>query len=411
MNNLGSSKDIFYFLTGAAGTGKTYTIKNEINRNPMFGLVTATTGIAAINIGGVTVNSVLGFYNDEDLYYKYKSGDILARLKKIKEIGYISLIIDEVSMLSSLALDILYNCVEELNSKNFYKLRLILVGDLLQLPPVNTQGVLEAESWKYFKVNLLKEVKRQSNSEFITALNSIRLGKKEEAAEYLIQSNVFLNEVDRNFKGTTLFSKNKEVDEYNNHRLNLINKPFQVYKRFVEGQASSDWKNIPEEVILKEDALVMLLANAYDYNDSEEENKFLNSEIRYANGDLGICKHLSRSGIIVELIRTGQQVLVQPITRYNEVFSGNIRKKIGRVTYLPVRLAYGSTLHKSQGLTLDNVQIDINSNFISKIPGALYVAISRARNIEGLKLVGNRDLFIKRCTIDKKISKFYEQYT
>jgi len=156
----------------------------------------------------------------------------------------------------------------------------------------------------------------------------------------------------------------------------------------------------------------MLLANSYEQigcTDREgEPDYFLNSSIRYANGDLGICRHLSQTGVIVELLRNKQEVLVQPIVRKYENFSSSKKKVLGRITYLPVKLAYGSTLHKSQGLTLDRVQIDINSNFLSKIQGALYVAISRARTTDGLRIVGSPEQFKRRCVINKDLVNFYK---
>jgi len=402
----------FTFLTGAAGTGKTFTIKKQIQRDPMYAIITATTGIAAVNTGGITLNSLLGFYNYEDLYYKYKDKQITERLRKIKDRGYLGVVIDEASMLGNNTLDILYNCFEEVNYHSAYEFHLTLVGDLLQLPPIKEDCIIKAQSWKYFKFKLLTDVKRQADVDFITCLNQIRLGNSEPAAEYLNSQNVFCNYIDKNFLGTTLFSTNKEVDAYNKFRLDLLNTKEQVYTSKIEGLASPDWKNIPQTITLKEGALVMLLANSYeqhDYTDCEgESNYFLNSSIRYANGDLGICKHISQTGVIVELLRNKQQVLVQPIVRKYENFSNSKKRVLGRITYLPVKLAYGSTLHKSQGLTLDRVQIDINSSFLSKIQGALYVALSRARTVDGLRIVGSPEQFKRRCVVNKDLVNFYK---
>jgi len=402
----------FIFLTGAAGTGKTFTVKKQIQRDPMYAIITATTGIAAVNIGGITLNSLLGFYNYEDLYYKYKDKQITKRLYEIKERGYLGVVIDEASMLGSNTLDILYNCFEEINYHSAYEFSLTLVGDLLQLPPIKEDYIIKAQSWEYFKVKLLTNVKRQTDIEFINCLNQVRLGNTEPAVYYLAKQNVFCNYLDKNFLGTTLFSTNKEVDEYNKFRLDLLNTKEQTYTSKIEGLASPDWKNIPQTITLKEGALVMLLANSYEQNDyidcGGEADYFLNSSIRYANGDLGICRHLSKTGVIVELLRNKQQVLVQPIVRKYESFSNSKKRVLGRITYLPIKIAYGSTLHKSQGLTLDRVQIDINSNFLSRIQGALYVALSRARTSAGLRIVGSPEQFKRRCIVNNDLVNFYK---
>jgi len=401
----------FIFLTGAAGTGKTFAIKKQIQRDPMYAIITATTGIAAVNIGGITLNSLLGFYNYEDLYYKYKDKQIIRRLRQIKNRGYLGVVIDEASMLGSNTLDILYNCFEEVNYYSAYEFHLTLVGDLLQLSPIKEDCIIKAQSWKYFKFKLLTDVKRQTDIDFITCLNQIRLGNPEPAADYLARQNVFYNSIDKNFLGTTLFTTNKEVDEYNKFRLDLLNTKEQIYTSKIEGLASPDWKNIPQTITLKEGALVMLLANAYEQDDystyEEDGDYFLNSSIRYANGDLGICRHLSQTGVIVELLRNNEQVLVQPIVRKYENFFNSKKRVLGRITYLPVKVAYGSTLHKSQGLTLDRVQIDINSSFLNKIQGALYVALSRARTADGLRIIGSPEQFKRRCVVNKDIVSFY----
>jgi ATP-dependent DNA helicase PIF1 len=402
----------FTFLTGAAGTGKTFTIKKQVQKDPMYAVITATTGIAAVNTGGITLNSLLGFYNYEDLYYKYKDKQITKRLQQIKERGYLGIVIDEASMLGNNTLDILYNCFEEINYHSAYEFNLTLVGDLLQLPPINEDYIIKAQSWEYFKIKLLTDIKRQTDIEFINCLNQIRLGNPEPAADYLAKQKIFHDYIDKNFLGTTLFSTNKEVDEYNKFRLDLLNTKERVYTNKIEGLASPDWKNIPKELTLKEGALVMLLANSYEQNDyidyGKENNYFLNSSIRYANGDLGICRHLGKTGVIVELIRNKQQVFVQPIVRKYESFSKSRKKVLGRITYLPIKVAYGSTLHKSQGLTLDRVQIDINSNFLNKIQGALYVALSRVRTVNGLRIIGNPEQFKRRCIVNKNLVNFYK---
>jgi ATP-dependent DNA helicase PIF1 len=169
---------------------------------------------------------------------------------------------------------------------------------------------------------------------------------------------------------------------------------------------------IPETLTLKVGALVMILAN--------RRTDMLPRRLLYVNGDLGTVVSVSTAGHpLVELQRSGEVVEVVPVTRQVKIPCDSARRKeliaeghldrvdgkweiAGAITYVPLRVAYASTVHKSQGLSLDSVQVNIRDPFF-RAPGMLYVALSRARTATGLRLVGSPQALIDRCVSDPKL--------
>jgi hypothetical protein len=205
------------FLTGAAGTGKTYHLRRQIDENPNWGLLTATTGIAAVNLGpGVTtINSALGYFDSDSLNDAYRSGWLERRLHSIAQ-QYRYLVIDESSMLSGRQLDLIYQATTAANSYGESPLSLFLTGDFCQLPPVSEPWAFEAECWPMFEANTtrLTKVERQSDPKFLEALTFLRSGRGAETAEILHSTGVFERHLDNDFAGTTILPTNAEVDGY-----------------------------------------------------------------------------------------------------------------------------------------------------------------------------------------------------
>lgn len=494
------------FLTGGAGTGKTYQIKKRMEEyeqehehsrtNRYYGVLAATTGIAAINLGDgtSTVNSVLRYFDTQSLKENYTSGKLHQALKEVaRKAGW--LIIDECSMMEAMQLDIIWDALTEINQQaevvEIGGLGLILTGDFCQLPPVANKDsfgkelpvkyCFDALCWKYFEqyTTKLTKVWRQSDSQFIKALESARRGDGAECAEILRQHNgvKFREEIDTNFDGTTIFSKNVEVDRLNQTRLrNLLHSDREeiIVKSFRWGKQRGEWKLIPEELHLCKDAYVMILAN-----DSRA------CGFRYANGSTGyvegwekvqgfsirlkdrfnreVCYNdvggeFEDKPLVVEINKICRQVKVkdhpQDISKpeyesYKEwkeshseeyesakqakflylqylrnltnrmkpktvdgKFKGDIyydyedgKWVVGEVYYYPLRLAYASTVHKSQGLTLDTVQIDFSNKFFGNASMG-YVALSRVRTAEGLRIVGSPRLLESRINISRKVLKW-----
>ncbi len=435
------------FITGQAGTGKTYEILQRMEAQPSWGKLCATTGIAAINLGGeaVTINSLLKFYDLESLKEKAASGLLDMSLHNVA-LEKQALVLDEVSMMSGEALDILYSAVDRVN-KNV-DLDLVLTGDFAQLPPIDASWAFQARCWPEFEKNTttLIEVHRQKNPTFLAAVNAARRGDGQASASFLHKAGVeFSRALDPDFSGTTIFGTNKRVDAYNAGRMAKIKKPELKASNYRWGKQLNEWtSNIPREIVLKESALVMLLAND-------------RPAFTYANGDLGKVVDNWETDIFtdpisffsVALDRSGVTVDIHRITRRNEVKtipegmyadsfeewpsmveamsatgvrrlipnpepepwkqayydSHRGRYVIGAVRYFPLRLAYSSTVHKTQGLSLDKVQIDVNGTFL-KEPAMTYVALSRVCRPEGLRIVGRENVYISRVKSAPEVSRW-----
>jgi hypothetical protein len=411
------------FITGAAGTGKTYQVREQIRNDPAEGLLCATTGIAGVNLGTVTINSQLRYFDTESMVNGFVSGRLVTRLAKIAH-SYRNLYIDEVSMMPAEQLDTLYQAVREANQrksvmkgKNPEGLGLVLVGDLCQLPPIKARWLFEAECWPEFDAETTRLEKnwRQGDEQFLRAINHLRAGEGADSATMLRSTTTeFSSALDLHFPGTTIMAKNDEVDRFNWQALQRVRgEKFVVNsKRWHVARPPGEWSHIPPRLELKIGAYVMILAN-----DTKEFN--------YANGDCGLIVGRDATRIQVRLARNDTVVDVGVITRSVHTvdpdecgaiaptptwgqphFDEQTEKYvIGAVQYLPLRLAWASTVHKSQGLTLDRVQLDLRNFFFSS-PAMTYVAVSRCRTPEGLRIVGTPELLANRCKIDPRVARW-----
>lgn len=444
----------FSALMGGAGCGKTYLARQLVEQLPGVELA-ATTGIAAINLGGTTVNSLLGYFDTASLQEAWMSGRLRARLGKLWQTGTKVIVLDEVSMLDGDQLTFLKQAIDETNTKEYVlksraqqeweaeagtpSLKLLLVGDFAQLPPVKAPFAFESPEWDAFGAHttVLTEIRRQSDADFIRALRAARVGDAKTVLEYF--GPTLQTTTADPYPGVTLLAKNESVDKYNWLRYSKLPGPEQVFLTQREGElrtewggppkASKDW-GIPERLPLKIGALVMILAN---------EKIPGTRDLLYVNGDLGeivefgtphrqeptpgspVVPRMTYPSVFVRLQRTGQVVEVDYIRRERlmpidagrrtelrqQGLQDRLREEgkkecVGWVEYLPVRLAYATTVHKSQGLSLDHVQVTLGDHFF-KTPGMLYVALSRARTPQGLRLVGSPTMLAERCTVHPKL--------
>jgi ATP-dependent DNA helicase PIF1 len=407
------------YTCGIAGSGKTYYWRERIAANPSDGILAATTGIASINLGTITLNSLLRFFDTDSLRDAYLNGSLVRRMKELRE-DYRRIVIDEVSMMDGAQLGILYRAALECNTflspLHAPPLGLTLVGDFAQLPPVRAKWAFESDEWWRFEAQTtrLTKVWRQGLGPFLDALNMTRSGDGGGAAELLSQSGLeWHSALDIQFDGTTIVSKNDQVDRYNGMALDrLPGATFQLSNRRW-GKQRGEWKQVPDRITLKDGAYVMLLSNRYD-----EEGDML-----YANGD---CGHIVGSGdsFCVRLVRTGEEVDVTRVIRdvgskdKPPHWSGptahgewcprahwmpDKRRFVeGQIELWPIRLAYASTIHKSQGLSLDKIQFDIREHFVGS-PAMLYTGMSRVRTLEGLRIVGQKERYIRQCNVDPKV--------
>jgi len=390
----------FHAILGAPGTGKSYFINEQSKNNPKWALKTSTTGISAVNIGCKTLHSTLGFYDTNSLIGLINSGDIFPTLEGIAS-HYEYLIIDEISMLEGMALDLIAGAIKIINKKNTLgrTLKLLVVGDPAQLPYVSTNvksvPFFQAKLWPEFEVHYLTEIKRQSDSDFIKVLHNIRLGEVNDEDIKWIKNNIgFHHEIDPKFKGLTFLGTNNIVDNYNYEKLSSIPQPPIILKNIREGRESSEWKHIPEQLTIKIGAKIILISNSYGQGN-------------YVNGDLGIVQDYleETQQVLVKVARTNRVEVIERITRDN--IKVGSKKILGKITYYPFKLGYYITVHRSQGLTLDSAQVRIFD--LARYSGALLVAMSRVPDYHNLRVVGGADAFKNCCKIDKKYKNFLLQ--
>lgn len=421
------------FICGCAGTGKTYGIKKAVATDPTYGVLSSTTGISAVNLGAITIHSLLRYSTTEVLKDHFLRGGLTRVMRDLAR-NYRRIIIDEISMSDGVQLDFWYRAAAEVNSRlpeGEPPLGITLVGDFAQLPPVKAKWAFEAECWPEFEQHTtrLDKVWRQDGGKFLDALNHTRSGNGFTARDLLTDAaglGAWNTMVDQEFEGTTILSKNDQVGRFNAIALDRVKEK----KFFVEsrrwGKQQPEWGEnfrthewgIPTRLELKVGAYVMVLANAADFS--------------YVNGDCGWVREWNpdEGSVEVELVRRpGETITIPKIIRevsYRDKPDGlgEVDKQgekswnttphyrrdhktwvMGQVEYLPVRLAYSTTVHKSQSLTLDRVQVDFRDRFVGS-PGMLYVALSRCRTLQGLRLVGHPDVFAQRCVVDEKVRRW-----
>lgn len=441
-------------IIGAAGTGKSFLLRQRIEANPQYALLSASTGIAAVNLGeGVTtVHSALGFFDIRSLREAAQRGQIKRKALELASRGKLNIVIDEVSMFSADHLQLVHEGFQEAaairEERGLPSCGVIVTGDACQLQPVNDMGskepvklFFEAACWTDYEANLthLTQVHRQDNPAFLAALQLARAGRGVDAAIALMKCGVeFADTEDENFDGITLFPVNKQVDSYNERRLEALPGSMIKVESARWGKERGEWKNIPQTLRLKDGALVMVLAN--------EPGTF-----RYVNGDLGayrvgcvetkrgfkgIVPRATRRNISFAAVDSREDAFnVSTIGRQLNLIEGNEDRSkrwfaiyldyvgaktmhgepyydpkergtvVGEVEYMPLRLAYASSYNKVQGLTMDKVQISIN-HFWAQQPGMMYVALSRARGPEGVRVIGNVTALSKKIKTDARVRRW-----
>lgn len=374
-------------IFGAAGTGKSHFIRYLKNFLGNAVVTCAPTGIAAVNIESCTINSLFGFYNAESLCTNIKNGIVSKKINSLRRRYVKYILIDEAPMLSRQVLDLIYWVVNEDPKQEANPIKFILVGDPGQLPPVSGSPFFEATCLSNFKVELLTDVIRQKDSEFIECLSELRVGKPHRAYDYLESKGCFEDQIDYEFEGPSVFSTNDKVNSFNLKKLLELDEMPIIFPRVVNGTPPKEWLSlIPKEVIVKHGSLVMVTKN-------------LDSDV--VNGTIGIVKEVIKDGVILKLYNGKSAVIL-----YTGLVNLSQDKKKSYISFLPISLAYSTTIHKCQGSTFEALQVSLKEPFIKRLSGGLYTCLSRCRDVEGLRLVGTKEDFISSCYIDAK----YENY-
>ena len=411
------------FLTGGAGVGKSYTTTEIIRlyRSQTDEQVVAlgSTGVSAVNIGGFTIHSFFVFgissnFEELDAHDK-RSRSRLSELKKILKATDL-IIIDEISMVSSNMMEMIDYRLNSLG----YLGKLLFVGDFFQLPPVQKFGqksndlfgdklyAFESDAWKSFApiVIELSEMKRTSDAEFTHILHKVRVGECDsEVINYMLKlSTTHILEPNPTF----LFGRNVEVNSTNREKLNAVDEDehllyatLEEHEGRVHEKRLASWKNmlpVEEQLTLKIGVPVLFTINKWG---------------KYANGERGIVKQIEDEYIIVEK----EEVCVRVEAHDFDLLEMKSNEK-GKVTSLklatlsqfPLKLAYAVTIHKSQGMSIDNLVCNVDNIFA---PSQFYVAISRAINPQNLRLdfhKGNLAHYIQRMVnVDRRVVEYYQQ--
>lgn len=370
------------FLTGHAGTGKSFVL-NYYQRQLSYPLpILASTGAAAVLIDGRTFHGYFGLgIMEGGLQRTIKkavgNNRVRARLR-----NDFAVIIDEISMIHPEAFEAANQIAKTVRESDapFGGLRLIVVGDFLQLPPItpynqSVKWLFEMQLWKSlnFKEIYLKETMRTDKKHFIKVLNSIREGTvTDEVSDFL---NSRIKKIADDFNGTVLFGRRNQAESYNIKKLNQIESPEVLYETEVK-KASKVQKTkeallslspLPELLKLKKGALVMLRKNDPD--------------LKFVNGSLARVEKLLKDEVKVTLL-SGSQVSLSKEEFHILDPDG---RKMATITNFPISLAWASTIHKSQGASIDCIHVDLRNLWEC---GQAYVALSRARSPENLFVEG-----------------------
>ena len=390
------------FLTGEPGSGKTYILNRFIEyllANGIEPAITASTGIAATHIGGMTIHSWSGIgikakLDRNDLNKIIKNQRIARRIIRTK-----ILIIEEISMLTSDTLsmvDVVCRSVKQ-NQKPFGGMQVVLSGDFFQLPPIvkkeinNSQTTIIQNSLNHFAYNshawkllnptvcYITEQYRQEDKNFLDLLSAIRQNTINKKHLFHIKTRKIINNAIPN-DIPKLYSHNADVDRINNEILSKLSGEKHVYRLFSQGPealifALKKGCLSPESLCLKVGAAVMFTKN--------------NQKEKFVNGTLGVVEKFDKlSGNPIIKLKNGRHIEVEPMDWTIEE-NGKIRAMISQ---LPLRLAWAITVHKSQGMSLEEAVMDLSDVFEF---GQGYVALSSVRRLTGLYILGWNDQAFK----------------
>lgn len=394
------------FLTGAAGAGKSYVLNQYIKylkENEIRHATTASTGIAATHINGITLHSFSGIgvlkNLDAKSLHKITTNDRIKKNFKRNQV----LIVDEISMLTKNQLDMVDEIARTIrdNEEIFGGMQIVLCGDFFQLPPIVRPNIEANNNDLYYqdykppekefafesriftqdklKICYLTEQHRQKNDPLLQVLNDIREGIAGEQTKVPLRTR-YKKEPEGHTKATKLYSKNINVDAINNAELARLSSKEQNYVMDSSGfslYVDNLKRNCMalENLVLKIGAEVMFIKN-------EKTG-------RYVNGTRGVVVGFTKADGY-PVVKTYDGDIVTAVKEEWNFEENNIVR--ASIMQVPLRLAWAITIHKSQGMTLDTAEMDLSDTFEL---GMGYVALSRVKKLNGLKLLGLNEIALK----------------
>ena len=401
------------FITGSAGTGKSFLLQ-YLKRNYLSsGLhVTASTGIAAINVGGQTIHSWsgigLGNIPISQLIQNFSSVKFSQLRKRIRMANMLA--IDEISMISAHSFDLLNELFKNIrrNDKAFGGLQIILFGDFFQLPPItryneamdnNYNFCFQSKAWEELNLKnfILKDAFRQKDLNFVRLLENIRFGKIDNEAIDILKSRFQIIDQNPAIKPTILVTHNQQMESINEASLKNIPEKSHFFEASYKGNAKKIEalrKNClaQENLELKIGCQVMMLKNTYQKDG-------------IINGSLGVVQGftLKRNYPIVKF-KNGAILTIAPeewaLEKYNQEKEELIKE--AKMVQIPLIPSWAITVHKSQGMTLDKIKCNLSNSFSE---GQIYVALSRVKTLEGLFIDG---LDVNKIKANNEVIKFYQ---
>jgi ATP-dependent DNA helicase PIF1 len=397
------------YITGDAGTGKTTLLNYFLEKTDKHVVVLAPTGMAAVQVDGETIHSFCRF-NTDPAWMMLEQNKIhkLRDNRKIKSID--TLVIDEISMVRSDMLDALDYFFRVNKGKMrlpFGGVQVILFGDHFQLPPVlrgderamffekyETEYFFGAKVYPLLQVSYTKLTKyyRQTDETFIRLLSYLRYGKAN--SEIVDWVNRKLVSEDKTMKQGRIIiaSRNQEVTNINYKHLDELEGDVVSYRAVISGVFKEEMCPAEKFLVLKLGAQVMFVKN--------------DPEKRWVNGTIGQVVELEKESIRVRIDKKIVEVELAAwqnhTYRYDEEKGELVKELVGEYTQYPLRLAWAVTIHKSQGQTFDECEIDLGSGAF--VFGQTYVAFSRCKSIEGLVL--SKPLKLRDIKTDPKVFEF-----
>lgn len=407
------------FLTGKAGTGKSTFLKYIRETIKKKTIVLAPTGIAAVNVGGQTMHSFFKIPfkpllpDDPDISNITRLRKMLRYTKeKVKLIRELDLIIiDEISMVRADIIDFVDRVLRVYSGnmrEPFGGKQLLLVGDIFQLEPVVTHDMRDILR-RYYKnffffnasafaqINLvaieLRKIYRQSDNEFISLLDRVRINRASSAdiARINQRYNPDYQEINDNF-AMTLATRRDTVDSINDEHMRALKTPEYTYEGIIEKDFPENSLPTAKNLVLKVGAQVIFIRNDKDG--------------RWYNGTIGRVTYLEPDKVFVAL-EDGSEMDVLPEIWENMQYTYNEKEKkveekvLGTFMQIPIKPAWALTVHKSQGLTFNHVVIDFVGGAFTG--GQAYVALSRCTSMEGitlLKPLNERDIIVNLAVVD-----------